>query len=784
MVDVDKAGIEELLLEAGLISISQLKKAWDIQRSSNKPMEEVLTDLGLVTPKDIAIFSAKKLDIEYVDLNEYEIQDESVQKLITENIAQRYILIPLERNDDVLTVAMKDPADIFALDDLRLATSLEIKPVLADPELIQEAIKKAYAKPEPVKAFIEPEVEEVEKEEIPEPVEEFVRNELPKAPEINKTAKNVSNSGLSDEDAESKSLIFKDRIGKQMVKSGVITGDQLDAALDIQTRTGARLGEILVQEGFITKRVLYGFLEKQLGIPHIDLDGMEVPEEVVRMVNENISRRYVLVPIEKDDYSLKVAMSDPMNIFSIDDMRLATGLEIIPLLADVEQINEILDKFYSSQAAATGKASSEIRKTAEDFETEIQKVTEEIQVEIQEDEQEEENININDIENAPIVKMVNIILQKAVASRASDIHIEPYEDSLVIRYRIDGQLVETMKHDRKILSALVARIKIMSGLNIAEKRVPQDGRIALKIDEVGFDLRVSVLPTMFGEKIVIRITDKEGFNVQKKQLGFFDDDLEKFDEILAHPHGIVLVTGPTGSGKSTTLYTALRELCKPNVNIMTVEDPVENTIKGINQVQVNVKAGLTFAAALRSFLRQDPDIIMVGEIRDAETAEIAIRAAITGHLVLSTLHTNDAASSITRLIDMGIEPFMVSSSIVGVIAQRLVRKLCPQCKKEVEISEFERNLLKIDIDEDVKIYASQGCPHCNNTGYKGRVAVYEIMTINREIREFISKNVTSDIIKDHALKNGMFTLRENGNRLVKSGVTSVDEILRVTYSKE
>jgi type IV pilus assembly protein PilB len=334
------------------------------------------------------------------------------------------------------------------------------------------------------------------------------------------------------------------------------------------------------------------------------------------------------------------------------------------------------------------------------------------------------------------------------------------------------------------LPSLVARIKIISGLNIAEKRVPQDGRISMKIDNSAYDMRVSVLPTMFGEKIVIRIADKDGFNVSKKDLGFFEDDMEKFDSILSHPHGIVLVTGPTGSGKSTTLYTALKELCKPNVNIMTVEDPVESTIRGINQVQVNVKAGLTFAAALRSFLRQDPDIIMLGEIRDGETAEIAIRAAITGHLVLSTLHTNDAPSSVTRIIDMGIEPFLTSSSVVGIIAQRLVRKLCPKCKEEYTPTLAERQALEIGEDEEVKIFNKKGCPNCNNTGYRGRIAIYEIMTINSEIRDLIAKNVTSDTIKEAALKNGMKTLRSNCARLVLSGVSTVEEMFRVTYSKE
>jgi len=377
-----------------------------------------------------------------------------------------------------------------------------------------------------------------------------------------------------------------------------------------------------------------------------------------------------------------------------------------------------------------------------------------------------------------------MIFQKSIANRASDIHIEPYEDCVMVRYRVDGQLIELMKHDKKILAPLVARIKIISSLNIAEKRVPQDGRISIALNKKNYDMRVSTLPAIHGEKVVIRIADKEAFNVTKKELGFFEDDLVKFDDIMDNPHGIVLVTGPTGSGKSTTLYTALRELSKPNVNILTVEDPVECSIRGINQVQVNTKAGLTFGSALRAFLRQDPDVIMVGEIRDGETAEIATRAAITGHLVLSTLHTNDAASSITRIIDMGIEPFVISSSIVGVIAQRLVRRLCPVCKAKHILNENEKMLLKVEAEEDIKIYEPKGCSACSDSGYKGRIAIYEIMNITRAHRELIAKNVTSEDIKQLSISLGMKTLRDNCIRLVQNGTTSIDEMLRVTYSKD
>jgi type IV pilus assembly protein PilB len=886
MIDKSKMSVDEILLEKGLLNIEQLKKVWGIQRETGKKIEDILLELQLVTQSDLVNANASMMEMEFVDLSKFDFSDYSIPTLISESMASRYCMIPIERNGDTLIVAMKDPTDIFAADDVRLTTGLDITPVFADAKHIENLISKIFAKSvndsdsqsvssagtvsedssqaNPVNPSYEKVTAETAAAEIPnnhdydgflqyqnnfstdEKIEyNFDDNNLNNPSLVNKTsneieaisdtlisnevenASSISNAsydnnnynnsevagsgtisneesfssdkqfkvGKTDsvfisDDSEYKPSLFKERLGKQLVRAGVITQEQLDSALDIQTRTGKRLGEILAKEGYIKKKVLYEFLEKQMGIPHVDLENANIPGNIISAVDESIARRHKLVPVEKDNSTLKVAMSDPMNIFSVDDLRLATGMEIIPLLADEDQIVAILNSHYEKVSKATVSSdkkadSKEPQKVTVDLEEEIKKVNEEINVEINEEiEEEDDIIAISDVDNAPIVRMVNIVFNKAVASHASDIHIEPYEDCVMIRFRVDGQLIEIMKYDKKVLPSLVARIKIISGLNIAEKRVPQDGRISMKIDNSAYDMRVSVLPTMFGEKIVIRIADKDGFNVSKKDLGFFEDDMEKFDSILSHPHGIVLVTGPTGSGKSTTLYTALKELCKPNVNIMTVEDPVESTIRGINQVQVNVKAGLTFAAALRSFLRQDPDIIMLGEIRDGETAEIAIRAAITGHLVLSTLHTNDAPSSVTRIIDMGIEPFLTSSSVVGIIAQRLVRKLCPKCKEEYTPTLAERQALEIGEDEEVKIFNKKGCPNCNNTGYRGRIAIYEIMTINSEIRDLIAKNVTSDTIKEAALKNGMKTLRSNCARLVLSGVSTVEEMFRVTYSKE
>jgi len=793
MLGVDTRGIDEILLEMGVLKITDLKKAWDIQREKNCSMEDVLLELGLVSQKDLMHANAKKMGIPFVDLTDYQIKDESVPLLITRNIANRYKVIPIEKDNGVLTVAMDDPTDIFCIDDIRLATALEIKPVLADVKEIEKLILKYFgeekkqpkAKVIPMKQL----EDELEGQDMFSEEESLLNSQMYDSiksdVQPNSFEGSTSNVVQSDLDfaRQGEGGIFKDKIGNLLVRAGVITQEQLDHALSMQAKSGGLIGQILVKNGYLNKKSLFEFLQKQMGVDFVDLESIQIDEEVLHLVSSSIAKMHNLIPIEKSNNYLKVAMSDPMNIFSIDDLSLTTGLEIIPCLADEEQIAIQIDKYY-------GKVDKKKRQEQQEqsfakLDEEIKEINEKIADEIIETEEtEEDTLDVSDLENAPIVKMVNVILQKAIATKSSDIHIEPQEDLVQIRYRIDGQLVPIMSYDRKILPSLVARVKIMSGLNIAEKRIPQDGRIGMKLHEKEYDMRVSVLPTMFGEKIVIRIADKEGFSVSKQDLGFFEDDMKKFDEIISHPHGIVLVTGPTGSGKSTTLYTALKELCKPNVNILTVEDPVESTIRGINQVQVNVKAGLTFAAALRSFLRQDPDIIMVGEIRDGETAEIATRAAITGHLVFSTLHTNDAASSVTRMIDMGIEPFLLSSSLVGLIAQRLVRRLCPNCKEPVEIDDETRELLNIEEGEEVTVFKAKGCEHCNNTGYKGRIAVYEILQVDREIRELISKNANSDDIKDLAIKHGMKTLRMNSARLVKNGTTSIEEMMRIAYSED
>lgn len=764
MIELDEK-IDEILLEDGILKLDKLKEAWSIQRKTGQKLEDVLKEQNYVTDRDICAAKAKSMGLEFIDLKKFELKNSQAENKIPKSLALKYGLLPIDIVDNKLSVVMKDPRDIFALDDLRIATGMEIKPMYAEPSEIKILIDKVYEDKKKPAAEVKP-----------LNAEETAKN----LSIVKKVAKALAT------DNDDTSYMHKS-ILKLLTDEGLITIEQLDKALKIHENEGGRIAEILEKEGIIEKKTVYEMLEKKTGIPCIELTDVTIPDDVLSLVNDKLARRHLAIPIEKDGMNLKVAMSDPTNIFSIDDMRLATGMEIYPVLADSEDIEAFLDKRKPKELkdikGANSHKETENNKKPIDFEAEIKKVNEEIDIEIHED-VSEETVDVSAVQNAPIVKMVNLIFSKAIQNKSSDIHLEPYEDCVLVRNRIDGQLVEVMKHDRKIHPALIARIKIISGLNIAEKRLPQDGRISIKIDSREFDMRVSILPTMFGEKAVIRLADKEGFNMGKQELGFFDDDLQKFDSILAHPHGIVLVTGPTGSGKSTTLYTALKELCKPNINILTVEDPVECTIRGINQVQVNSKAGLNFAVALRSFLRQDPDIIMVGEIRDGETADIAMRAAITGHLVLSTLHTNDASSTITRMIDMGIEPYMISSSLVGVIAQRLVRRLCTKCMEEYSPNVNERLILKLAEEDDVKIKKAAGCPSCNNTGYKGRIAIYEIMTFNNEMVELISKNAPANAIKEAAIRNGMRTLRDNCSKLVLQGVSTMDELFRVTYAQE
>ena len=559
----------------------------------------------------------------------------------------------------------------------------------------------------------------------------------------------------------------KIRIGDVLVAAGAITEEQLQEGLAKQKETGRKLGNALVDLGFISNDMLITVLTTQLGIDYIELKGAKIEEKVIHMVPESMVTKYQAIPIEIDPDNpniLKVAMADPMDIMAMDDIGLVTNLQVEPMLASEEGIKNAIDKYYGSAQAM---------EAAEAYRQEQQSA-------LGGDDEEEGN---DEIDNSPIVLLVKQIIEGGVRQRASDIHIEALENSVRVRYRIDGALKQVMSYDLSILPGITARIKIIGGMDIAEKRKPQDGRITIMVDRREFDVRVSILPTVFGEKTVMRLTSKDGLTKPKSALGFDSEQEKVFDNILSNPHGIILVTGPTGSGKSTTLYTSLSELNTEDVNIITVEDPVEANINGINQVQVNNKADMTFAAALRSILRQDPDIIMIGEIRDGETAGIAVQAAITGHLVVSTLHTNSAASTITRLIDMGIESYIAGDAVVGVIAQRLVRRLCTTCKQPRLVEEEERAQLGVPEDEeDVIIYEPQGCPLCNDTGYSGRIGVYEMMPVSRALQAVIASGATADVIEKQALKEGMLTLKMGAAKHVLDGITSIAEMNKIVHS--
>lgn len=555
----------------------------------------------------------------------------------------------------------------------------------------------------------------------------------------------------------------KRRLGNILVSAGKITGYQLQEALKSQKAMGKKLGEILVESKVITEEEIIEAIEQQTGIKKVDLNVINFDKKAITLIPQNLCDKYILMPFGFDNNKIKVALADPLNIFAIDDVAISTGFEIESFISRKADIKKFIGIYYSSQ---------QINNAAIQLAKESVKASKNSKSMIAED--------INDVNSAPVVKMIDYLFKNSVEMKASDIHIEPFEHEIRIRYRIDGKLQTINILGIESLGPLVTRIKILSGLNIAERRIPQDGRIMTSVNGKEIDLRVSILPVVNGEKIVIRILNTGGSTLSKDQLGMSEDNMKRLDRMIANPHGIILVTGPTGSGKSTSLYSILKELNSTSVNIITVEDPVEFTMAGVNQVSVNEKAGLTFANGLRSILRQDPDIIMIGEIRDEETAEIATRAAITGHLVLSTLHTNDAPSSIIRLVDMGIKPYLVSTSVVGVMAQRLVRKICNNCKEPYEANVYEKEILGQAIDNPLVLHRGKGCGYCNETGYSGRIGIYEIMEMTRKHREAINSGGNSDVLRDISIANGMKTLESECIDFVLSGITTIEELSAIT----
>jgi type IV pilus assembly protein PilB len=566
------------------------------------------------------------------------------------------------------------------------------------------------------------------------------------------------------------------KLGELLVSSGTINQKQLQQALDLQKKEGGRLGTNLVKLAFVSEEKLTDFLSKHFGVPSVNLDRIEVDESVTKIIPADVARKYTILPISKAGAKLTIAMLDPTNVFAMDDIKFMTGYNVEPVVAAETSLRLAIERYYGSTHAI------ELKKVMEEIATE-----EETDLEVLEEEEELDLAALeSESEEAPVVRLVNIILTDAIKRGASDIHIEPYEKDLRVRYRIDGILYEMMHPPLRLREAITSRCKIMARLDIAEKRMPQDGRIKIKTRISGkvkdLDYRVSVLPTIHGEKIVMRLLDKDNLMLDLTRLGFEVESLRKFEQAIFRPYGMVLVTGPTGSGKTNTLYSALQRVNTPETNILTAEDPVEFNLPGINQVQMREQIGLNFAATLRSFLRQDPNIILVGEIRDFETAEVAIKAAMTGHLVLSTLHTNDAPSTISRLMNMGVEPFLVATSVHMVVAQRLVRRICQYCKEPHD--QPPAALINAGFAEAesrrVRLFKGRGCERCNNTGYKGRVGLYEVMEIDDEMREMILAGGSSFELRQRALAKGMMSLRLSGLEKIRMGVTTIEEVVRET----
>lgn len=603
------------------------------------------------------------------------------------------------------------------------------------------------------------------------------------------------------------------KLGEILVRENLVTPQQLREAMEYQRTSGGRLGANLVKLGIISDDVITAVLSRQYGVPSINLDLFQIEPSVIKLISQEVALKYTVLPVSRNGATLKLAMADPTNVFAMDDIKFMTGLNVEPVIASEASIQMSIGKYYSGSTeidifdaafafepdkstsrksrngsktvkAEAGLSDSDLDVSLETFDF-AHSDSEELEV-IDNNEEIDLATLTKESEGAPVVRLVNVLMVDSLRRGASDIHVEPYEKDFRIRFRIDGVLYDVMHPPMKLRDPLISRLKIMSKLDISEKRLPQDGRIKIKVrvDDRSreLDFRVSTLPTLFGEKVVLRLLDKEKLMLDMTRLGFEPESLAKFQRNIANPYGMVLVTGPTGSGKTNTLYSALQSLNTPETNIMTAEDPVEFNLEGINQVQMKEQIGLNFAAALRSFLRQDPNIILVGEIRDFETAEIAIKAALTGHLVLSTLHTNDAPSTISRLVNMGIEPFLVATSVNLIQAQRLIRRICNNCKEEVHVPPEGLVEIGFDIEEasTLTLYKGRGCEACLNTGYKGRVGLYEVMEVTDELRELIIIGASSMELRKKAIELGMITLRESGLYKIREGITTIEEVVKET----
>lgn len=557
------------------------------------------------------------------------------------------------------------------------------------------------------------------------------------------------------------------RLGDLLLNIGLISQAQLEQALELQKGSKERLGTVLIQNGFITEHQLIEALEMQLGVEFIDLSKVTIPAEMAQVLSKNIAKKHGVVPVKVDRDTLYLAMSDPLNFVAIEEVRTATRKKVVPMIATAEAIDRAVMTLYGNEGAA--RAIEEMKREMREADAPGVYTTTTVD---------------DSVQAAPTVRLVNSIIERAVVERASDIHLEPNEGELRVRMRIDGLMRNILTVPKNLQASVISRLKVMGAMNIAERKVPQDGRANVTVKHRDIDLRMSTLPTIFGEKFVIRLLDKDAQLLDKEAIGLTGQDLEKYEALLASQSGVVLIVGPTGSGKSSTMYTMMRQLNTEQVNLVTLEDPVEYHIDGINQVQINEKTGMTFSGGLRAILRQDPDIIAVGEIRDGETAEIAMRAAITGHMVLSTIHTSNAAAAIDRLLDIGVEPYLIAGAVRGIISQRLVRRICPNCKQEYTPSPEELDVLGLETGGGHTYYRGKGCPMCFNTGYRGRIGVFEILTIDRTLRRGISDRLDREQLRALIAQSGFVSLADNCRRLVLEGVTTIEEAARTINSSD
>jgi len=823
--------IGELLVSDKIITHEQLQETLAYQKIHGGRVGSCLVALGYVSEDDMAAALSRYYGVPAIDLSTAE-ADLAAIKLVPREIAIKHHIVPIAIKGTVLTVASADPSNLVALDELRFRTGCTVEFLIAPYSGIRTAIEALYAAqkapvektknevpqaskpvtaskpskpvestppPKPVEAPPPPKAVEAPKAakpvEPPPPPVPVEAPPPPKAVEPPKAAKPVEPppppkaveppKPTKPVELPQPTKINKafrvaalSRIGELLVSDNVITFEQLQETLAYQKVHGGRIGSCLVALGHVSEDAMAAALSRHYGVPAIDLTTAEVDLAAIKLVSQEIANKHHIVPIAIKGTVLTVAIADPNNLLALDEVRFSTGYSVEVVVAPYSQIRTALDTLYAgSQNAA------------------IERLTEEVaaggdagNVEVVEGGQEE--LDLEDLERASadssITRLVNLILMEAVKRGASDAHVEPYENEMRVRYRVDGELELGFCPPLSAKAAVISRLKVMSKLDISEKRRPQDGRIKIRCKDKGkakeLDFRVSTLPTLFGEKVVMRLLDKDNLSLELGRLGFEHESLTKFEKAIHKPFGIILVTGPTGSGKTNTLYSAISQINEPNTNIMTAEDPVEFVLPGINQTQIQEQIGSTFATTLRAFLRQDPDVILVGEIRDGETATIAVKAALTGHLVLSTLHTNDAASAVSRLVDMGIEPFLLSTSVNLICAQRLVRRICKGCKTEITVP--QKALRDAGFTEEelasVQVSRGTGCSICHNSGYKGRVGLFEVMEIDNDLKEMIAIGKTATDLKRTAIENGMITLRRSGLIKVSQGLTTMDEVLAET----